>query len=238
MLVTKAEVAARAAYIGYSQHDLDDTRSQSTVPTDGDAGAVNNAKSVHSPGHRSTSVGLNSDKMSPAAVLSPNLAMSPTAGEAVSIGARDRRRAGGGGSVAKSLDRWGSNSLDSDENWSEIADAVVRGSSNGIEAFLLPEEEQVRDMDDQDICYGRGTDWFTIQKRQFDTRQMSTPHFRFRPWNSAHVLLCEDPTYRIFVFLPEVSSEKICRKFGRRQPDYFRKKKKNNPRRSDVGMGM
>lgn len=153
MLVTKAEVATRTAYVGHSRPDFDDTRSQSIAPSECDAAT----RSVHSPVHNSTSLGLNNVKRSPAeSVLSSNrTTMSPKDGEAGSIGARDRRKTRGGGSVARSLGRRRSSSLDSDDDWSEIADAVTGDSSKGIESFLLPEEEQVRWLSDLAMCYER-----------------------------------------------------------------------------------
>lgn len=147
ILVTKAEVAARAAFGGPPRLEHEDARSQSVCPTEGDAGSVS-TRSVqdHLSSTHSTSLGRADERALPdeSTVSSKRFVCFPKDAETGSISTRNRRRREG----SSGLDRRRSSSLDSDDLWSEIADGVAGDSSSGIEEFLLPEEEQVRRMSD------------------------------------------------------------------------------------------
>lgn len=152
MLVTKAEAAARTAYVSLSRPDLDDARSQSVAPTESDTGTIN-TKSVRdslSPAN-STSLGRANDRAPPdESTLSSNRFMGLAKdAETGSTSTKDPRR----GEGSKGLEQRRSSSLDSDDIWSEIADAVAGDSSSAIENFLKPEEEQVRRVSNAEACF-------------------------------------------------------------------------------------
>lgn len=149
VLVTKTEVAARAAYAGLSRLDHEDAHSQSVAPTEGDAASVS-TRSIQDnlSSTQSTSLGRSNQMAPPVESMlgSKRFICSPKDAETGSINTRDRRR----GEGSSGLEQRRSSSLDSDDIWSEIAAAVTGDSSSGNEEFLLPEEEQVRRISDMD----------------------------------------------------------------------------------------
>lgn len=155
VLVTKAEAAARTAYVSLSRPDLDDARSQSVAPTESDAGTINTRSNRDSLSPANPpSLGRVNDRAPPdESTLSSNRFMGLAKdAETGSTGTRGPRR----GEGYKGLEQRRSSSLDSDDIWSEIADAVAGDSSSAIEAFLLPEEEQVRRVSNRGAFYGMG----------------------------------------------------------------------------------